>query len=187
MGLGDLIAATAAGLSQHSTPPAIPITSCRTAQTTMIGARNTVAQNEDHLFHLPKPDRRYRITVRLRTSRASWRRLPTHRQRTRWANSPLCNLISSTSLDYLWYQDTCLREDWSDVNRNLVQSRNRRVNQDWAESNRAYRRLNEGPDTGVNNNTVASTHLSDLWRSNCPIAGVLFSASRVAWRWGRYS
>jgi hypothetical protein len=40
-----IAAATAAGMSQHSTPPATPIMSLRTARTTTIHGGNTAAQN----------------------------------------------------------------------------------------------------------------------------------------------
>jgi len=56
----------AAGMSQHSTPPATPIMSCRTARTTTINAGNTAAQNRS--LSVPPSEHRPTISYHRQTS-----------------------------------------------------------------------------------------------------------------------
>jgi hypothetical protein len=61
-----IAAATAAGMSQHSTPPATPIMSSRTARTTTIHGGNTAAQNRS--LSVPPSETRPAIPYHRQTS-----------------------------------------------------------------------------------------------------------------------
>ena len=64
--MDPVAAATAASMSQHSTPPATPIMSFRTARTTTIGSGNTAAQNRS--LSVPPSEHRPTISYHRQTS-----------------------------------------------------------------------------------------------------------------------
>ena len=62
----DPLTSTPAGMSQHSTPPATPIMSFRTARTTTISAGNTAAQNRS--LSVPPSEHRPTVSYQRQTS-----------------------------------------------------------------------------------------------------------------------
>jgi len=67
------------------------------------------------------------------------------------------------------HEDTCLRENWSRVNKHLVHSQNNRdiqINESGRELDRALRGLDDSPNTGVNRRGSVNILLQYLYGNN---------------------